>query len=243
MQQEHIELPQWTRRTEILRYRQLVIDVVAAAFPSFLCVAVIVASARIKIARQLSIQELEFLLSELVSEHVLSFDPSTKNYRFNSETSQSSQTVNIGQEEYIRLPKESFQQPLMTGTKKPFFSAQPKEETKAQRHLRLIQRRVTTFLMRQKQFERDISTLSHLLAISPNTTFAPEFLLPKLPPEWAMDKRRHLLSYIMQCLLYLCRSGRVIRNEMDGSFQYVSEPDLVTIIEPTTISTKQSMPP
>jgi len=179
-----------TRRTDVIRYRQLVIDVVASAFPNSLCVPVIIASGRIKIGRQITIAEFDALLSELVSENIL-FRLECNEYLFN-------------QDHQEMIPSYEKVAPSNKHT-----------ESFETRRIRLIQRRVQTFLGRQKQFNKDVQTLYHLLPFE----FTPQTLLSLLPCEWYQDRRRKIVSYIMQCLLFLLRKHCITRNEKTGFFQ------------------------
>ena len=65
------EMGDFLRRTEILRYRQLLIDTISSAFPRKVTLEVLIASARIKIVKDISIQEIKTLIDELVNEGIV----------------------------------------------------------------------------------------------------------------------------------------------------------------------------
>lgn len=191
----------FARRTEVLRYRQLVIDTISSAFPSAVTIAVVIASARIKIVRNVTLSEIECLLCELMTEGVLLKE--NDRYIFNKANADILQN-NLAIENCVHLSDKEMRD-------------MQRNETREAKRLRLIQRRVHTFLSRQAQFDSDVRTLNSLLP-----SFFTIDMLPKiLPEEWQRDSRRNVSAYIAQCIIYLMGLNNVSRCEKTGRFKRI----------------------
>lgn len=186
-----------SRRTEVLRYRQLVIDTVSSAYPNSVTIAVIIASARIKIVKNVSLEEIETLLQELLAEGILIKE--NDRYSFNKTDAGILQN---------NLTDPSFKEM----SDKELRDLQ-RHETREAKRLRLIQRRVATFLGRQEQFDKDILTLKDVIP----EQFTVNTLHHIIPKEWKEDPRRNVSAYLAQCLIYML-DLYVTRCEKTGIF-------------------------
>ena len=186
------------RRTEVLRYRQLVIDTVSSAYPSSVTIAVIIASARIKIVKNVTLEEMETLLEELLTEGILNKEKDR--YIFNKQDAGVLQN-NLTDPNFKDLSDKALR----------FLKCTESREAK---RLRLIQRRVATFLVRQQQFDQDILILKDVIP----DTFTVHTLPKHLPAEWNEDTRRNTSAYIAQCLIYMMHISLVTRCETTGIF-------------------------
>jgi hypothetical protein len=198
-----------SRRTEILRYRQLVINAVSAAYPNAIGLDVIVTSGRIKTIKQLYLGEVQGLLSELVAEKIFLEQPGNGSappmYLFNyGECGSMHHNANRHK---LKMPEREAK--VIKSTE----SMHQKEE-------RLLHRRVHTFSARQNQFLQDVETLLPLL---PECPFSASDALGVLPSEWRQHKSRGTVPYLMQCLLCLLKDHRIQRNEGNGLFIALSE--------------------
>ncbi len=187
-----------SRRTEVLRYRQLVIDTVSSAYPSSVTIAVIIASARIKIVKNVKLEEIENLLDELLIEGILTKD--NKRYIFNKKDA--------------GILQNNLTDPSFKDMSDKELRDLQRNETREAKRLRLIQRRVATFLTRQQQFDEDILTLKDVIP----DKFTVYTLHSYLPSEWKDDIRRNTSAYLVQCLIYMLHESFVTRCETTGIF-------------------------
>lgn len=177
-----------SRRNLLLWYKQLILDTLSIAKhldpTTFVHCDVVVAATRIKLHRQLDPQEFRELLVELSSEGLIECD---------------------GKFQLLRAG--TFQPAIQVGE-------MHSQETEYEKYLRLTERRLKTFLHREMQLRRDMSTLEHLL---PPTQFRTKDL--RLPLEWQQDKRRKDESYVAQCLWGLHLANKIQWQEESSSWK------------------------
>jgi hypothetical protein len=193
------------RQTRLQLFRPILIESVAAGFPNFLPVGVILAVSRIKTPQEIKIEGIYELLQQLVIEGMFiqtPDEPVVKSFRF------------CFNDEYKNLVK--FELPR---DKKlyDFSDKQLREilstETENERRIRLIKRRANTFLQRQKQFDDDLKVLhSHF-----PSNFDFDHIGSYLTEDWTMDQRRNNPSYLSQCLITLVMHGYLSRSEITGT--------------------------
>lgn len=172
------------RRTKVLKFRQLIIDTISSAYPNKISIAVIIASARIPIIKEVESNEIIGLLDELVAEGVL-IGHENQRYSFNAFHASSLEN-NMNSEKFFTLPEKELRQIKAT-------------ESHHDKKLRLLQRRVHTFLQREIQFEQDIVLLKEILP----QTFVFDDVRNIIPIPWKMDMRRSNKVYLLQCLIHL----------------------------------------
>ncbi len=192
------------RQTRLQLFRPILIESVAAGFPNYMPVGVILAVSRIKTPHEIKIEGIHELLQQLVIEGMFlqtPDEPIIKSFRF------------CFNEEHKDLLK--FRLP---NTKKlyDFTDKQLREilstETENERRIRLIKRRANTFFQRQIEFDNDLKCL--------HTTLPSQFVFNQvefcLPDEWKLDLRRNNPCYISQCLIILVMYGYLKRSEITG---------------------------
>jgi hypothetical protein len=191
-------------QTKLQLFRPILIETIAAGYPHFLTVGLILAISHIKTPQQISMTALDELLQQLVAEGMIIMSPSepclkSNRYRFNE--------IHTGLIKF-ELSKDG---KIYCFSDKELRSILM-SETEHEKRIRLIKRRTNTFYQRHTVFDDDLKSLYTVLP----DTFTFDEVLSVLPEEWKTDHRRNTTHYLNQCLIVLEMFSYVERSEITG---------------------------
>jgi hypothetical protein len=192
------------RETQLQLFRQILIDSVAVCYPFFVDFYVILLISKIKYPQQISREEIEELLNQLVAEGMFiqtKDEPCLKSYRF--------------QFNKIHEPLLKFQ--LSTNGhiykfKDKILKTMLAKETEAERLVRLMRKRADNIHKRLTQYDVDVKTLYEVV-IPSDKCISFRDILELLPDEWKAWKARYHTWYVMRCVLHLQTNGYLFRDE------------------------------